>query len=176
MISNDCSLLIVSGPVGVGKTTVAREVSAKLTIANVPHTFVDLDALTYTTPRPSTDRWGDELALKNLTEIWKNGKANGARNLIVARVCESQDYANKIANSVGLKAPIVVRLTASKQTLLERVQIREVGSQLDWHEKRSLELYYQMVKYSFEKFVFETDDRTVEEVAHEVIASVKWSY
>ena len=58
MTSNIEKLLLISGPVGVGKTTVANELSTLLEVDGIAHTFVDLDALTYTFPRSASDAFG----------------------------------------------------------------------------------------------------------------------
>jgi deoxyadenosine/deoxycytidine kinase len=59
-------LLVVSGPIGVGKTTVAQEISNLLDRSNTAHTFVDLDALTQTYTRPPDDPYGYRLVFANL--------------------------------------------------------------------------------------------------------------
>lgn len=43
-------LLLLSGTVGVGKTSVVAEICEILSAREVPHTFVDLDALTCSWP------------------------------------------------------------------------------------------------------------------------------
>ena len=168
-------LLLISGPVGVGKTTVANELSTLLVNESVPHTFVDLDALTHTYPRSLSDPFGNALALANLTIIWNNGRNHGARNLIVPRVVETRDYAEHLAQSVGISHPIVCRLTASDRTLLERVRAREIGSNLAWHEKRSLQLSAELSKTRNEDFSIATDGRSITEIATEILQRVKWS-
>jgi broad-specificity NMP kinase len=169
------TLLIISGPVGVGKTTVANELSTLLENADVPHTFLDLDALTYTFPRTQEDPFGNALALRNLAEVWKNARAVGSKNLIIPRVCGSRSYANKLANVVGHENPTVCRLRASNQNLLDRVRAREIGSNLEWHERRSLELSSQMAEYAFEDFIIDTDDLSVTDVASEIFRLVSWN-
>ena len=58
--------IIVTGPVGVGKTTVAQEMGLLLLDAKVPHANVDFDQLTACYPRPTDDdRWGTKLGLAN---------------------------------------------------------------------------------------------------------------
>ena len=84
-------LLVISGPVGVGKTTVGNELSTSLERRRVAHTFIDLDTLAETYPRPPGDRFGNRLALLNLRDVWINCAAAGSRNLIVARVVETRD-------------------------------------------------------------------------------------
>lgn len=81
-------LLVISGPVGVGKTTVGNEVSNVLNRQGIAHTFIDIDSLAETYPRPPDDRFGNRLALLNLRDVWANCVAAGSRNLIVARVVE----------------------------------------------------------------------------------------
>lgn len=53
--------IIVTGPVGVGKTTVAEEEEMGMLVldAKVPHATVDFDQLTASYPRlVNDDRWG----------------------------------------------------------------------------------------------------------------------
>jgi len=77
-------VLVLSGPVGVGKTSVGEEVSEVLNTQGIPHTFVDFDQLRYTYPRIPKDPWNNGLGLKNLNAIWKNGFSRGARNLVLS--------------------------------------------------------------------------------------------
>ena len=77
--------IIVTGPVGVGKTTVAEEMGMLLLAAKVPHATVDFDQLTACYPRPADDdRWGTKLGLMNLAALWKNYERSGARRLLLA--------------------------------------------------------------------------------------------
>ena len=167
-------LLIISGPVGVGKTSVSDELSHFLEQDNVPHTFVDLDALTYTFPRGENDPYGNQLALENLESIWQNSYKRGARNLIVPRVIESYNHATDISEAVGITEPILCRLSASDQTLIERVRTREIGSGLCWHEKRSLELSKTLAFAELEDFCLFTDDRTISEIAKDILQRIEW--
>ncbi len=48
-------VLLVTGPVGVGKTTVALEASDLLEAAGVPHAVIDVDALSWCYPTPVND-------------------------------------------------------------------------------------------------------------------------
>jgi Ni2+-binding GTPase involved in maturation of urease and hydrogenase len=51
-------VLVVTGPVGVGKTSVAEEIFDQLAARDVPHAVVDLDALGLTEKAtPLTSGW-----------------------------------------------------------------------------------------------------------------------
>jgi hypothetical protein len=167
-------LLLISGPVGVGKTSVADEVSSLLDDANVSHTFVDLDGLSYTYPRDDDDPYGDDIALENLSAIWGNSRKRGVDYLIIARVIESREYADKLAASVNIKTPIICRLTARDETLLARVRNREIGSGLEWHEKRALQLSGELEESRVDDFCIATDLRSVTQVARDVLAQIGW--
>ncbi len=165
---------MISGPVGVGKTSTGNEISNQLEDQGIPHTFVDLDALTYTFPRSASDPYGNELATENLKAIWANAQKRGSKNLIVPRVCESADYVTSIAQALGIANPILCRLTASDDTLLVRVRKRETGSGLAWHENRALELSAQLAQTPFEDVTVATDNRALTDIAAEIIAQVHW--
>lgn len=167
-------LVLISGPVGVGKTSVAEELSGLLETANVGHTFVDLDGLAKTFPRPNEDRYGENIALKNLSAVWANAYESGVRNLIVARVIETTDSAKRIQHAVGAETAIIVQLMASDETLFGRVRRREIGSGRAWHERRSLELSKQFQHSSPADMSIDTSDKSIELVANEIRELVDW--
>ena len=174
MDKNTEILLIISGPVGVGKTSVANELSTLLEHNFVSHTFIDLDSLTYTFPRTSKDPHGNELALENLKEVWKNSRKRSVRNLIIPRVVEAPSHVTDISLAVGITKPILCRLSASDETLIERVRSREIGSGLEWHEKRSLELSKKLEHVSLEDFCLTTDNCSINEIAKDLMLRIDW--
>lgn len=106
--------IVVTGPVGVGKTTVASEMRLFLRDADVPHATVDFDQLTARHPRPADDdRWGTKLGLANLAALWRNYEASGARRLLVARVIESRADLDGLRHAVPGADITVVRLRAA---------------------------------------------------------------
>ena len=167
-------LLLISGPVGVGKTTVGEEVSNLLEQRGVTHTFLDMDCLAATYPRPSDDRFGTRLALLNLREVWTNCVAAGSRNLIISRVVETQHDVEEIQRMVPTSRPVICLLRASHRTLVKRVRARELGSGRSWHEARAIELAKSLERSAPADFVIETEGRPLPEIADEVAGKVDW--
>ena len=133
-------MLLISGPVGVGKTSVGFEVSDLLCEHGVAHTFIDLDQLRYTYPRPAGDRFGGQLGMKNLRDVWRNAVEAGSRNLIIASVIETWADVEDIRQVVPGADVVVCQLRARVETLAVRVRQREKGKGLEWHLRRSAEL------------------------------------
>ncbi len=85
-------VLLITGPVSVGKSSVLSEITELLEAADVPFAAVDLDALSWCYPSPpGDDRFRSGLTLRNLAALWTNFRAAGAERLVVARVIESRD-------------------------------------------------------------------------------------
>jgi len=72
-------VFIISGSVGVGKTSVAEEISEILKSKSIPHAYVDLDNLSHAYPRPQKDPFHFTLGMKNLTAVWRNFKELGVK-------------------------------------------------------------------------------------------------
>jgi DNA polymerase III delta prime subunit len=168
-------LLLISGPVGVGKTTVGNEVSSSLERRGVAHTFIDMDALAWTYPRPPDDRFGKKLALLNLRDVWTNCAAKGSHNLIIARVIETRQDVEQIERAVPGARSLVCQLRANDETLIDRVRTRELGSGRDWHEARALELARSLQNKAPADFVVDTDGRLVSDIADEIVGQVEWA-
>ncbi len=167
-------LLIISGPVGVGKTSTGNEVSGLLNSHKMAHSKVDLDALAETYPRPAGDRFGTRIALLNLRDIWTNCSASGSRNLIIPRVIETEEDVRKIKQAIPGARVTVCQLRAQDETLIERVRMREKGARRKWYEKRSHELSGTLAKSAPSDFTVDTEQRSIPDIAEEIFRRVQW--
>ena len=168
-------LLLLSGPVGVGKSSVGAAAAELLETRQIPHTFIDFDHLRYTFPRPESDLWNNQLGLKNLKAIWTNCEQAGARNLVVSYVIEEQTFVDQLISAVGGARAITVQLTARMDTLEARLKQRESAARLDWHLHRAKELSTLLLGHDVPcDCRIATDGRTAEDVAEEVAAKVNW--
>ncbi|MFZ0214991.1 MAG: hypothetical protein WAM30_03520 [Candidatus Dormiibacterota bacterium] len=167
-------LLLVTGPVGVGKTTVTDEASDLLTAAGVAHACVDIDALTRSFPRPPDDRFNARLGLRNLAGIWRNYRDAGAGRLIVAAVVEDRAGIDGYRAAVPGADVTVVRLRAPVAVLQRRLRRRMAGSGLGWHLARALELAHQMDEAALEDHLVEAGQASAIEVARRVLVAAGW--
>ncbi len=163
-------LVIITGSVGVGKTTVATEISELLEQAEIAHAFVDLDALRWCYPRRPDDRFSVGLGMKNLAAIWTNFCEYGAASLVVADVIETRSELDRYRAAIPGADIFVVRLTASLDTLAERLKQRELGVGLAWHLQRAPELSAIMERNRVEDLLVATDGKTVTQVAKEILS------
>lgn len=173
--SNSTPVVIVSGPVGVGKTTVGEELSEILDEKRTPHTFIDFDQLRYTYPRPPDDPWGNRLAFENLGSVWVNCLRAGALNLVIASVVETSEFIDQLEAVIPEAELFTVQLAAEIDTLQERVRRREIGSGLDWHMNRAAELARILEAEDVpcdQRFV--TDGLSVRQIARQIFESVSW--
>jgi hypothetical protein len=170
----DIPVLILSGPVGVGKTSVALEIVDLLHGEGPPLAVVDFDALTWCFPRPPDDRFHQQLGLRNLAAIWAGYRASGAERLVIARVVGSREALDGYREAVPGASITVVRLRASPDTLLRRVEHREIGLAREQSLRRTLELAVELEEARAEDHVVETDGRSVTDVARIVLELAGW--
>jgi adenylylsulfate kinase len=167
-------VLFITGPIGVGKTTVASEISEQLEQAGVAHALVDVDAIRECYPRPVDDYYQTRLAMKNLAALWQNFQAEGATHLIIIDVLESRADLERYREVVPGAHIVVVRLYAPLHTLHERIQHRELASSLDWHLQRTVELAALMERQRIEDVLVDTEGKTVPTIAHEILSLSGW--
>jgi hypothetical protein len=77
------SLLVITGSMGAGKTSVLGEASDILTLENIPHAAIDLDA--FGLAHLPTGASNDAVMHRNLQCVCKNYAALGIRRFLVAR-------------------------------------------------------------------------------------------
>jgi len=168
-------VVIVSGPVGVGKTSVGSAINTILEQRSVPHTFVDFDQLRYTFPRSTDDPWNNVLALENLKSIWSNCEKAGALNLIISYVVEEECFIDELRKKIPSCATVIIQLSADIETLHSRIRQREIGSGLEWHERRAGELLDILSRQSTPcDYRIKTDQKQVAKIAAEIVDLVRW--
>src|SRR5690606_29254514 len=84
----DIPAIVITGPTGAGKTTVAQALCDVLAERGVRNAMVDMDALRWLYPAVEGDRFSSGLGLRNLAAIWPNLIEAGARTVILADVVE----------------------------------------------------------------------------------------
>lgn len=166
--------LLVTGPVGVGKTTVAFEMIEVLEEHDLSHAFFDVDGLTYFHPKPTDDRFGERFAINALGTLFPQLQVLGVDRLILARVLWERNSLPRYEEALPGAEIIVVRLTAPLTIVEARIRRREIGAGLDWHLARAAELDAHWHANPVEDLLVDTSDRTVRDIAEEVLTHVGW--
>jgi adenylylsulfate kinase len=165
--------LIITGTVGVGKSTVTAEISDVLADLQIPNAAVDLDALVWQWP-PSSE-WNSDLMFENLALLWPNYRAHGATRLILARVLEDPAELVRYCVAVPGAEITVCRLVAPEAIRVSRLLGRmPPGPSRDWHLNRTVELENNLRRLACEEFTVENGDRSVHDVAFEVLVRAGW--
>ena len=172
--SSSVPVLIITGPVGVGKTSVAEEIFDELAALDIPHAVVDLDGLGLCWPFGSDDPFNQRMAMANLAAVWQNYRSAGAARLVIARVVETRGELADYRRAVPGAAIQVCLLAATKQTLRARVARRETGSSLESLARRADELAGVMASSNVADFEVGTEDRALADIAQEVLRRAHW--
>src|SRR6266536_4436707 len=115
-------LLIVTGPVGVGKSTVLHTVDALLTEADVSHATVVLEEVSRCWPAPPDDPWNERLIHRNLAALWSNYASRGAERLLLEKLVEHRSQLRPVQEAIPDAEITVVRLQAPLPLIEERVR------------------------------------------------------
>jgi hypothetical protein len=169
---SDVPLLILSGTVGVGKSAVLDEIHTVLCSADSSHACIDIDALGLSWP--IRGEFNQVSVIENLRSLWANFRAAGARRLAIAGVVERSTDLAAYRQAVPGARVTLCRLLASEATRLTRLQKREIGAGLDWHLRRTTELEAILDTGVLHDFTVLNEDRTVREVALEVLSRAGW--
>lgn len=163
-------VIVITGPVGAGKSTVTRAVSDLLEARDIRHAGIDQDYLRWVHPAPDGDRFAARLGFRNLAAIWPNLRELGLRCVVVADVVEHpSQFAQYETAMPGTKA-IVVRLDVDLALIGERLARRESGESLAWSLLRAPELHGIMERAGVGDLVIDVGQRTPDEIAEEIVA------
>ena len=167
-------VLLVTGPVGVGKTVVTGEATRLLSDAGIPHAMADLAVIGACWPPPADDRWNEELIHANLACMWENFRRTGARRLLLCRVLEARSLLGRVAEAVPGADVTVVRLRAPWELVRARIVAREAGRDPQWYLDTADYLFDRLEHAGVEDYVVDNGDRPVAQVAADVLHAAGW--
>lgn len=166
------ALLIITGSMGAGKTSVLNEASDILALQNIPHAAIDLDA--FGLAHLPSGASNDAAMYRNLRSVCKNYTSLGVWRFLVARAIEDHATLERCRKAVSAKSTVVCRLTASIGTMRQRVRMRESGVQQKQLVARVEELNSILDRARLENFSIASDHCSVTRVAREMLLRAGW--
>jgi broad-specificity NMP kinase len=175
-------ILLITGPAGIGKSTVCWEVGAQLAKAEVPHAIIESDELDRVFPRPSREKLDRlapgtiDISSINLAALWSTYRALGHSRLIMSGVMLHLDFDRSWINAAIPNAEItVVRLQATESTLITRLDKREIGSGRNEQIERTLRQAQRMAtEQPTGAILVAVDGKTPQVTAAEILKEVGW--
>lgn len=136
----------------------------------IPHAGIEMDALGWSHPLPPR-----KLTLDNLAAVWKNFSEAGAERLILVQTLESRNDLEVLREAVPGARIVVFRLWARVETLLRRVNERELGGLgQELHREQADRLARAMEQERIGDHVVTTEDRLPGEIAAEILHLSGW--
>lgn len=166
------SLLILTGTMGAGKTTILGEASDILAQRRMAHAAIDLDA--FGLAHLPSGAGNDGVMHSNLRSVCKNYASFGVRRFMLARAMESRAELELYRGVVSATNTAVCRLNASIKTMQQRVKMRESGVSRREYVARVAELNVILDRVRLEDFTVTTESRSVHEVAQEMLVKAGW--
>ena len=175
-------ILLITGPAGVGKSTVCWEMGAQLAAANVAHAVIESDELDRVFPRPSAQDLEtlqpgtSDVSAINLAALWKTYRALGHSRLIMSGVMLHPEHDRHWILAAIPDAHItIVRLGAGEDTLIARLDRRETGSGRDEQVQRTLRQARRMAGERTDGALrLPTDGATPQALAATILRMVGW--
>ena len=164
-------VIVISGSMGAGKTTVMAEASDLLAARGIAHAAIDVDMLGMVFAAGVN---ATALTYRNLAAVWTNFAAAGVSRLLLAQAIESRDDLERIRTALGAAAITVCRLTASLETMRGRVRQREPGMLQHTFVARVAELNDRLDAAGVDDFSLENDGASVTNVSRELLARAGW--
>jgi hypothetical protein len=166
------SLLIITGTMGAGKTTVLGEASDILALGHIAHAAIDLDALGLAhLPSAASN---DDVMHRNLQSVCKNYASLGVRRFLLARAMEDRAELELCRGVVSATNTVICRLTASIETMQQRVKMRELGVLQREYVARVAKLNVILDRARLEDFTVTSESRSLTDVAHEMLVKAGW--
>ena len=166
------SLLVITGGMGTGKTSVLGEASDILTLHHISHAAIDVDALGLA--YLGTTAGNDGVMYRNLRAVCNNYASLGVTRFLLARALENRAELDLCRSMASAANTVVCRLTANIETMEQRVRTRESGVLQRTYVARLAELNIILDGARLEDFSLTCENRSLTEVAHEMLVTAGW--
>lgn len=166
--------VLLVGPVGAGKTSVAVALGELLAARRLPVAVLDLDWLGWFHGPPGAPG-PDELIAANLRAVWPRFRSAGARYLVLARALTSAAHVARIKEALSGVDTKIVLVTAPPHTIAARLARRDSGAILREHLAESGAMAAALAEARIHDFAIDNDSGSAAETARELAARLGWS-
>lgn len=169
LVTERIPALVITGPVGAGKSTVVTAISQLFDHQGIAHVAFDMDYLRWVHPHPAGDPFAAQLGYRNLASIWPNVQIVSPRCVLLADVVEHRSQVRDYATAMPGTDVVVVRLHVPMPVILERLAGRENENTIAWYRQRAPELQAIMEREQVADIVIDVGHRSPEDVAAEIL-------
>ena len=166
------SLLIITGGMGAGKSSVLAEASDILWLRDLSHAAIDLDMFGLGCLPLGAET--HEVMYENLRSVSRNYAAAGVQRFLVARTLEDRAQLDLCREIFSPRNTVVCRVTASLGVMQGRVQRRESGISRQEYIHRVTVLNEILDRVRLEDFAVENENRPITDVAFEMLIKAGW--
>jgi chloramphenicol 3-O-phosphotransferase len=164
---------VVTGPVGVGKSTVLQAADALLVEAGVRHATVELEDIARFWPARPGERGNADIAYRNLASVWANYSAAGADRLLLGLLLEQRSDLLPVYEAIPGAEITVVRLHAPLPLIEERLRLRE--KTVSEAELNAARWWVSRLEGSLvADHLVDNSQRSPREVAADVLRAIGW--
>ncbi len=171
VVAHNLKVLVLSGSMGSGKTTVLGEASDLLGAAEILHAAIDLDTLA-SGHLPAAA--SDDLLIRNLAAVCNNYAAAGITRLLLSEVLDTAAKREQLRQTIPGAEIVVCRLRATLDTMQQRIRLREPGMLQEQFVARIAELEASLDAGRVEDFSVQNDGQSITMVAREVLVRAGW--
>jgi hypothetical protein len=111
---------------------------------------------------------------RNLQSVHENYASFGVQRFLLARAMEGRAELELCRGIVSATNTVVCRLTASLETMQQRVKMREAGVSRHEYLACVATLNAILDRAHLEDFTVTNENRSVTEVAHEILIKAEW--
>jgi len=170
----DLRAILVTGTVGVGKTSVLLEIDAILSRGSGSYALCDLDWLAWLRPDPGRATTVQEVLSENLRHVTATFRAAGVTRLVLARAVSRTSEVETIRASLAPAELVVIRLVASASVVEQRLGRRDSGATLSEHLAEARTFAADAEAAGIGDATVSTDELVPSVIAHEVLERAGW--
>lgn len=165
---NKRNAIVITGPVGSGKTTVMASLTEILEEQNVSCAGIDMDHLRWFFPKLPGHPYGGQVGRKNLAFLAANYRSVGVEVLCIADLIPGKEDRQKLVDTLPDFTVHVIRLSVPMELVEKRLRERETLERLPWYLDRAPKMERMMDARNVGDIVIDVGERDARDVATEI--------